>query len=62
MTENEPPERGVLKRDVKRASNHLVKPMTAAEFLAWSTRSQNEIKQEFRKMANPEAKDPHAAK
>ena len=52
-------EHGVVKRDNKRTSNSAYKLLNAAEFLA---KTQAEIRQEFRKMPNPPAKDAYAAK
>jgi hypothetical protein len=52
-------EHGANKRDMKRTTNGLYKQLNAAEFLA---KTQAEIRQEFRKMPNPPAKDAHAAK
>ncbi|CAF3353527.1 unnamed protein product [Rotaria sp. Silwood1] len=59
MSESENCEHGVLKRDIKRTTNNLYKPFNAIEFLA---KTQSEIRQEFRKLPNPPAKDTHAAK
>jgi hypothetical protein len=55
MNENE----NVSKRDAKRTSPSLYKSLTAAEFLA---KTNAEIKQEYRKMPNPPAKDTQAAR
>ena len=49
----------VAKRDAKRPSISLYKPLTAAEFLA---KTNTEIKQEYRKLPNPPAKDTQAAR
>jgi hypothetical protein len=48
------------KRDIKRTIiTNIYKPLTIAEFLS---KTPLEIRQEFRKMPNPPAKDTHAAK
>ncbi|CAF0931924.1 unnamed protein product [Rotaria sordida] len=59
MSESGNREHGILKRDIKRTTNHSYKPLNAIEFLA---KTQAEIRQEFRKLPNPPAKDTHAAK
>ncbi|CAF2391394.1 unnamed protein product [Rotaria sp. Silwood2] len=59
MSESENRENGVLKRDIKRTTNNFYKPLNAIEFLA---KTQAEIRQEFRKLPNPPAKDTHTAK
>jgi hypothetical protein len=59
MSENENREHNVAKRDTKRTTMSLYKPLTAAEFLA---KTNAEIKQEYRKMPNPPAKDTQAAR
>jgi hypothetical protein len=47
-------------RDTKRKTiTNLYKPLNETEFLS---KSHMEIKQEFRQMPNPPAKDTHAAK
>jgi hypothetical protein len=57
MTENEYRE---SKRDIKRSTiTNLYKPVDETEFLS---KTHLEIKQEFRKMPNPPAKDAYAAK
>lgn len=60
MSESESREHGVLRRDTRRTTtNSLYKPLSPAEFLR---KTQAEIRQEFRKLPNPPAKDTHAAK
>jgi hypothetical protein len=59
MSENEYREHAVVKRDIKRPTSSSYKPLNATEFLA---RTHAEIRQEYRKMPNPPAKDAHAAK
>lgn len=59
MSEDEAHEHGILRRDNKRTATSLYKPLTAAEFL---NKRESEIRQEFRKLPNPPAKDTHAAK
>ncbi len=59
MSESDIREHCALKRDLKRPTNQLYKSLNAIEFLA---KTQSEIRQEFRKMPNPPAKDTHAAK
>lgn len=59
MSENENREQNVVKHDTKRITNSLYKPLNATEFLA---KTQTEIRQEYRKMPNPPAKDAYAAK
>jgi hypothetical protein len=59
MNDNEPRDHGVIKRDSNRPANLLYKPLTPTELLA---KTHSEIRQEFRKMANPPAKDTHAAR
>ena len=55
MNENDYDE---LKYDIKRITN-LYKPLNEAEFLS---KTYSEIRQEFRKLPNPPAKDTHAAR
>jgi hypothetical protein len=59
MSESDNREHGVLRRDVKRLSQNAYKPLNTQEILS---KTPAEIKQEFRKMPNPPAKDPHAAR
>lgn len=59
MVENDSREHGVLKRDKNRPNTSFYKTLTEEEFLS---KTQSEIRQEFRKMLNPPAKDPYAAK
>ena len=59
MSENENREYTVLRRDARRTSTSLYKPLAAVEFLA---KTHAEIKQEYRKMPNPPAKDTQAAR
>ncbi len=59
MSDNENREHAVVKRDAKRSTNSLYKPLNATEFLA---KTPGEIRQEYRKMPNPPAKDAHVAK
>jgi hypothetical protein len=59
MSENENREHGVLKRDTKRTTNSLYRLFSETEFLA---KTSSEIRQEFRKLPNPPAKDTYAAK
>ena len=59
MIESDNRENGVLKRDKNRTSASIYKTLTEQEFL---TKSEYEIRQEFRKMPNPPPKDPYAAK
>lgn len=59
MSESENREHGVLKRDKARTIPSIYKPLTEEEFLV---KTSAEIRQEFRRMANPPAQDPHAAK
>jgi hypothetical protein len=49
----------ISKRDTKRTSTSLYKPLSATEFLA---KSNAEIKHEYRKLPNPPAKDTQAAR
>ncbi|CAF1121367.1 unnamed protein product [Rotaria magnacalcarata] len=59
VIENEIHEPNILRHDIKRAFNSPYKPLNSVEFL---TKTQSEIRQEFRKLPNPSAKDTHAAK
>ncbi|CAM4890035.1 unnamed protein product [Rotaria socialis] len=59
MIENAIHEPNILRRDIKPAFNSPYKPLNSVEFL---TKTQSEIRQEFRKLSNPSAKDTHAAK
>lgn len=59
MSENENREHVLGKRETKRPSNSLYKTLNSTEFL---NKTQAEIRQEYRKMPNPSAKDTHAAK
>lgn len=60
MSESDSREHGVLKRDKNRPTpGSIYRPLVDEEFLA---KTQFEIRQEFRRMPNPPAKDPHAAK
>ncbi|CAF0961298.1 unnamed protein product [Adineta steineri] len=64
MNENDNREHVITKRDNKKTTtttttNSLYKPLTPTEFL---NKTQSEIRQEFRKMPNPPAKDTHAAR
>lgn len=59
MNENENREHTHNKRETKRGTNSLYKPLNATEFL---NKTQGEIRQEYRKMSNPPAKDTHAAR
>ncbi len=59
MSDDENREHVLVKRDTKRPTNSLYKPLNATEFLS---KTSGEIRQEYRKMPNPPAKDAHAAK
>ncbi|UJR35814.1 hypothetical protein I4U23_028562 [Adineta vaga] len=59
MNDIETRDHALAKRENKRSANSLYKQLTPVEFLS---KTQSEIRQEFRKLPNPSAKDTHAAK
>ena len=59
MSENETREHGILKRDAKRTTNNSNNQTNVSKYL---TKTSAEIRQEFRKLPNPPAKDTRAAK